>query len=1158
MRSSKLSLFCERALEAGWLIGVTITPVFFNVYSSRVFEPDKLTTLRALATVMAIVWLVRFLDERLHGSAEPLRFSWRTPLVWPALATMAVYVITSLLSLTPYTSFVGSYQRLQGTYSWFGYLVIFFAILTSLRTRAQLSRLITVLILNSLPVALYGIVQHEGLDPLPWAGDVQTRVASNMGNAIFVAAYLIMIAPLTVARIIESFGDILRREKARVTDILRASGYIFIFVVQILTTVYSKSRGPFLGIGVAGLLLPYLLLILLQRQAAAAAADERARGEEAAAESKAAGKWGLDLLYGVALGVGSLAGAGLLAAPLILLIPGNLGALLGGGLALLAFGGIWLYFIVERIGWRWLWMGWAVVGMAAAAVLLVINVPGPLQDMAQQVPTISRMTRILQWESGSGKVRTLIWEGAMELVSPHEPIAFPDGSEDTFNAIRPLVGYGPESMYVAYNSFYPPELGHYESRTASPDRSHNETLDAVVITGALGAIVYLVLFGAVFYWGLRWLGLLTTRGQAWLYFGLIAAISLGLAIFFAVIGRFYFFAVAIPIGFVVGTALYMTWYALRLRVRGRQIVAGEIVLHSHSTLLAALLMAILGHFVEINFGIAIAATRTTFWAFVGLLVVLGLEWLPALVSPAAEAANGMSKPTAKSGQNAHRSRSARRRVARAASESWGPAVVALSLMAVFLLGTLAYDFINNPNRSTDPGAIMWRSLTVISSKDLASPGGLVIVVFSGAIFGVIGLSEYHREGLLEVRDPREWWNIALTFVGIAFFGFLIFAGILAGVQALLPQIPVQTVEDVVAVAETLANVLGRYYGLIFVSLIAIGLILMWESDLPKSWGHTASWVVFLVLLVLSVPLIGRYCYDLIRADIIYKQGGAFANNSDATQRQIGIAHYERAIELAPREDYYFLFLGKAYLELAQTPSELITDTQRAEVFRTTESVLLEAREINPLNTDHSANLARFYRSWAARVGEGSRNALLGLAEDNYLMALVLSPNNPILWNELAILYAFDLDAMENYQMAVDQSLALDTEYEQTWSLIADVRANREQDIPGAIAAYEQSLEIKPKDCTVRRALGVLQTQQSLWTDSIENLEATIGYCPTMSELWDIYRMLAIAYYYEGQQATAVQTAQTALTLAPESQKAVVEQLLAAIQPQGETPDIQEP
>ena len=258
MNSSRLSAFCDRALEAGWLLGVAITPVFFNVYSSRVFEPDKLTTLRALATVMAVLWITRLIEE-LRQREGPLRFTWRTPMVLPALATMAIYLISSAFSLVRYTSIVGSYQRLQGTYTLFGYLVLFFALITSLRTREQLARLITVLILNSLPVSLYGIIQHSGLDPLPWAGDVTSRVASNMGNAIFVAAYLIMIVPLTAARIVQSFSDILSREEARVSDILRASGYIFLLAVQLLTIWYSQSRGPWLGIVAAAFLFPYLV-----------------------------------------------------------------------------------------------------------------------------------------------------------------------------------------------------------------------------------------------------------------------------------------------------------------------------------------------------------------------------------------------------------------------------------------------------------------------------------------------------------------------------------------------------------------------------------------------------------------------------------------------------------------------------------------------------------------------------------------------------------------------------------------------------------------------------------------------------------------------------------------------------------------------------------
>lgn len=106
-------------------------------------------------------------------------------------------------------------------------------------------------------------------------------------------------------------------------------------------------------------------------------------------------------------------------------------------------------------------------------------------------------------QGGTGRVRVLIWEGAAEMVAA--------------DPLRTLVGYGPESMWVAYNRYYPPDLAHHESRNASPDRSHNETFDAVVITGLLGFGVYAALWVSILYHGLRWLGLVRTRGQRRLF-----------------------------------------------------------------------------------------------------------------------------------------------------------------------------------------------------------------------------------------------------------------------------------------------------------------------------------------------------------------------------------------------------------------------------------------------------------------------------------------------------------------------------------------------------------------------------------------------------------------------------------------------------------------
>ncbi len=45
--NSKLSQWCDGLIEAGWLAAIIAIPLFFNIHSDRVFEPDKITLLRS-------------------------------------------------------------------------------------------------------------------------------------------------------------------------------------------------------------------------------------------------------------------------------------------------------------------------------------------------------------------------------------------------------------------------------------------------------------------------------------------------------------------------------------------------------------------------------------------------------------------------------------------------------------------------------------------------------------------------------------------------------------------------------------------------------------------------------------------------------------------------------------------------------------------------------------------------------------------------------------------------------------------------------------------------------------------------------------------------------------------------------------------------------
>ena len=456
---SRLAVWCDKLLEAGWLAALIVVPLYFDIYSSRVFEPDKLSLLRSIAVLMAGVWIVRQIEGQrratppANGNAAPslaiagkaLAALRANPLGLPTLMVVAAYLISTVFSLTIPVSVLGSYQRMQGTYSTFSYIVVFLVAASSLRTRAQLDRVINTILAVAFPIALYGILQHYQLDPLPWAGDVTLRVASNMGNSIFVAAYLIMVAPLAFARWLET----LARWSAE-------------------TGAASRARTLSIGIAVAAAILSIVLWLL----------------------DVGLGAWFSILLFPLAYLLAPLMNARPRTSLLLATYTNVLSALVmtiifsqsrGPLVGLLS--GMFLFVVLYALvrSARQFMFGAIGLGALGFGFIVLFNLPGSPLEPLRSLPYVGRLGNIFEVESasssGTAKVRELIWQGDIPLILPHETLWSPTSGDDPFNAIRPLVGYGPETMYVAYNRYYPPDLAHYESRNASPDRSHNETFD---------------------------------------------------------------------------------------------------------------------------------------------------------------------------------------------------------------------------------------------------------------------------------------------------------------------------------------------------------------------------------------------------------------------------------------------------------------------------------------------------------------------------------------------------------------------------------------------------------------------------------------------------------------------------------------------------------
>src|SRR5689334_17073678 len=57
----KIVRVCDVVMEVTWLLALLSIPIYFNIFTSRVFEPDKITLFRTLALIMGVAWLGKWL-----------------------------------------------------------------------------------------------------------------------------------------------------------------------------------------------------------------------------------------------------------------------------------------------------------------------------------------------------------------------------------------------------------------------------------------------------------------------------------------------------------------------------------------------------------------------------------------------------------------------------------------------------------------------------------------------------------------------------------------------------------------------------------------------------------------------------------------------------------------------------------------------------------------------------------------------------------------------------------------------------------------------------------------------------------------------------------------------------------------------------------------
>ncbi len=895
----------------------------------------------------------------------------------------------------------------------------------------------------------------------------------------------------------------------------------------------------------------------------------------------------------------------------------------------------------------------ALIGLTVAGLifLVVLNVPnGPLKGVCQ-VRYVSRTCTLFSLNEGTNAVRALIWEGVVELMSPHAALQTPDGQPDVFNVLRPLVGYGPESLWVAFNRFYPAELGRFESRNASPDRSHNETFDALARGGLIQFAAEIFLYASVFYYALRWLGLIRDRRSRNQFIGfLIAGGALGVILPLIFDRSLRLAGIGLPAGLIAGLMLYVTVDLLASR---RALTEGSQPNGSprQQLLVLALFSAIAAHFVEVHFGIAIVSTLTHFWALIGVLVAVGLGWVrmeeivvttpgpaavPARSAPLSAASSAGPKRKAGDGKQRAASQGSDPRStqpgsvrpAATAREKTNalPAILPYAVIIAIISAVFAWDFTINQSGAVGPFAILWDAFTTRKTdfQVVRSSMLLVMVLFTWFIGGIIAIGEVRENAKNRFSVPAA----ALLYFGAALVTFLVFGLIHAA------AIDLGDLQGLDVFAH-LASRIVVFDGVLFLLMLALAasIALARPEPWPQRFAHrtAVSSGAGVVLTALAVFLIVSLNIRSVQADTYYKQGLGY---EAAGQWEGSVVLYREAGRLQPQEDYYCLFLGRALLQLsdlavpgaAVLPDDLsnvrtgdlldlvdrgIQARDREDILRAAHAALIGAQRLNPLNTDHTANLARLHRAWAfanaattAESSDPSRLAEILATEpdkvdqahlprslDYYQQALALSPHNAGLWNELATLQ-FILGDLSAAQKTLDSSLAVDDRFYPTHLLLGDV-LTAGGDMRAALAAYKEAAQISPKNLGVLSAVGVtgveagepgasidaFQRMIALETPALagtqaqlsqlnaqvasaggyENAEGSATSSRAMLEqqiasherqLFLAHRNLALVLRELGQTADALAAAQRALGYAPESELASTESLIADLKGRG--------
>ncbi|MEK7536388.1 MAG: O-antigen ligase family protein, partial [Patescibacteria group bacterium] len=214
-----------------------ILPLTFFKTTSELFEFNKVIVLYLFTSLIVSGWLIESIKQR--------KFIFRpTKLDVPLVIYLSIYLISTLFSIDPRTSWLGYYSRFNGgLITQVCYVFLYWAFVSNLDKKQSLSTLYYVLSSTAI-ASLLAVLEHFGFFATCgmmnfgwrescWVQDVQTRVFSTLGQPNWLAALLVALIPFTWRK---------------------SYKYYLLSILFFVTLLFTRSRSGLLAFGIEAII----------------------------------------------------------------------------------------------------------------------------------------------------------------------------------------------------------------------------------------------------------------------------------------------------------------------------------------------------------------------------------------------------------------------------------------------------------------------------------------------------------------------------------------------------------------------------------------------------------------------------------------------------------------------------------------------------------------------------------------------------------------------------------------------------------------------------------------------------------------------------------------------------------------------------------------